>query len=149
MKLSSVLKYWSPVIVWVSLVFWLSTGVGSPQKTSSMLEPLLRFLCPSISQVELESIQAVTRKLAHVFEFFIGGLLLFRAFRKGSVEPQAWRWAILAALAVALVGAFDELHQYFVATRNATIVDIGIDAAGGLLAQFLAVVRFGRSHQKK
>jgi len=149
MKLSSVLKYWLPVLVWIGFVFWMSTGSFSPQKTSSVLEPLLRFLFPSISQVELESVHAVTRKLAHIVEFFIGGLLLFRAFRSGSWHARSWRWAILAAISVVLIGVMDELHQYFVMTRNGSLADVGVDFIGGVLAQLFCVTYFQRSLQLK
>ena len=147
MKLTTIFKYWLPVLAWIGVVFWMSTGSFSPQKTSSVLEPLLRFLYPSISQVELESVHAVTRKLAHIVEFFIGGLLLFRAFRSGSLEPRAWRWAIMAAISVVLIAAMDELHQHFVLTRNASLVDVGVDFVGGVSAQLFCVAYFRRSRR--
>ena len=45
-----------------------------------------------------------------------------------------WLWAVL--LAVPLVGALDEWHQYYVPGRDSSAVDWIADAAGALVAVF-------------
>ncbi|MGD0662387.1 MAG: VanZ family protein [Syntrophorhabdales bacterium] len=42
------------------------------------------------------------------------------------------------------VSAGDEFHQSFVATRTASITDVGIDTAGGVFAQVVGVLRYRR-----
>jgi len=129
------LKYWFPVLLWMSFIFWMSTGTFSAQNTSLIIEPLLRFLMPSISAEKADMIHGVIRKLAHVTEYFILGILLFRAFRGGSRELGILRWAVSSFLVVVLYAVSDELHQSFLSTRTASLFDIGIDTLGGILAQ--------------
>jgi VanZ family protein len=78
------------------------------------------------------------RKFAHLTEYFILGLLLFRFFRNDSNDLKMLRWMISAMIVLALYAAGDEFHQSFVPTRTASIVDIGIDISGGLLAQLVS-----------
>ena len=101
---------------------------------------LLGFLIPKISSQELGLIHGVIRKAGHVVEYFILGLLLFRTFRGGSISSWNWRWSFSAVMAVVLWAAGDEFHQAFVSTRTASAVDIGIDTAGGILAQFVGAL---------
>ncbi len=127
-------KYWFPVILWVGFTYWMSTGGFASANTSAIVEPILRFLMPNISETEVALIHAAIRKLAHLTEYFILGLLLFRAFGSDSPDMKALRWVFYSLLAVMLFAAGDELHQSFVATRTASLVDVGIDALGGFLA---------------
>ena len=130
-------KYWVPVLLWMSFIFWMSTGTFSAQNTSLIIEPILHFLMPSSSPEKVPMIHGVIRKLGHVIEYFILGILLFRAFRGGSKELRNLRWAFSSFLVVVLYAASDEFHQGFIPTRTASIADVGIDTAGGILAQFV------------
>ena len=136
----SFIKYWLPVIFWMGFIFWMSTETFSSQNTFSLVETILRFLSPQISSQDLELIHAFTRKSAHAIEYFILGLLLFRAFRSGSIAPLNWRWSFFAVMIVMVWAASDEFHQSYVKTREASTVDVGIDTAGGILAQVLGIL---------
>jgi VanZ family protein len=134
------IKYWLPVIFWMCFIFWMSTGTFSSQNTYSFVEPVLRFLVPQISSHGVDLIHALMRKSAHIIEYFILGLLLFRAFRRGSTPPWNWRWSFFAVGVVVLWAASDEFHQSFVSTRTASVMDVGIDVAGGIIAQFVSAL---------
>jgi VanZ family protein len=127
-------KYWFPVILWVGFTFWMSTGGFAAANTSRFIEPLLRFLMPQISDAQVVMIHGVIRKLAHLTEYFILGLLLFRAFSCDCADLKAWRWFFYSLLAVVLFAAGDEFHQSFVVTRTPSVIDVGIDVLGGFLA---------------
>ena len=133
-------KYWVPVLLWISFIFWMSTGTCSAQNTSLIIEPILHFLMPSISAEKVAMIHEVIRKLGHVTEYFILGILLFCAFRGGSKELRNLRWAFSSFLVVVLCAASDEFHQSFVSTRAASLFDVGIDTLGGILAQGVNVL---------
>jgi VanZ family protein len=133
-------KYWLPVMLWMCFIFWMSTETFSSPNTFSWIEILLRFLVPNISSQEMVFIHALIRKVGHVMEYFILGLLLFRTFRGGSISSWNWRWSFFAVIVVALWAASDEFHQSFVPTRTASAVDVGIDIAGGILAQFVGAL---------
>ena len=131
----NIIKYWLPVIFWMGIIFVMSTGMGSSENTSLFIVPLLKFLFARLSPHDVDLIHGLIRKTGHITEYFILGLLLFRTFRGDS--PQAWcvRWTLYAVLGTVLYAVSDELHQAFVATRTACLIDVGFDSAGGVLSQ--------------
>lgn len=135
------LKHFLPVILWMAFIFWMSTGTFSSENTSSYVKTVLLFFLPDISSPDLDWIHAIIRKSAHVIEYFIMGILLFRAFRGSSTGFWNWKWSLSAVIAVALWAAGDEFHQSFVSTRTASVFDVFIDIAGGILAQFAVILR--------
>lgn len=148
MNYKTPVKYWFPVILWMSVIFEMSTGAFSASNTSRIIEPLLRYLLPHSSETEVQLIHGAIRKLAHVTEYFILGLLLFRAFRSNSAELKTWRWAFYSLVVVVLCAAGDEFHQSFEASRTASVLDVGIDTLGGFVAQCTMLLwnRFHRIH---
>jgi VanZ family protein len=133
-------RYWIPAVLWMVLIFWMSTGTFSAANTSLIVEPLLRFLIPSITEKKIALIHGLIRKLGHVTEYFILGILLFRAFRSSWGKRGSLRWAFLSSLIIALYAATDEFHQSFVYSRTASLLDVGIDTSAGLLAQGFNVI---------
>jgi VanZ family protein len=133
-------RFWAPVLVWMSVVFLMSTAEFSSQNTSLIIEPILRFLAPSLSRHQVELIHGLIRKAGHVTEYFVLGILLFRAFRGGSTQEKVWRWALFAAVVTVCYAASDEFHQSFVSTRTPSFWDVGIDAAAGILAQGVGIL---------
>ena len=94
----------------------------------------------------LHLIVLLVRKCAHLTEYAVLALLLWRALRKpmkNDPRPWIWREARLALLIVALYAASDEFHQSFVPTRTAQVSDVFIDTAGGA-ASLLALWIIGR-----
>ncbi len=137
-------KYWVPVILAMAFIAWMSTDLFSAKSTSRIIEPIVRFFAPQISRKQMLLVHTVVRKLAHVTEYFVLGVLLFRAFRAGSGGRRWLRWALSALAVVMLYAAVDELHQYFVSTRTASLADVGLDALGGILAQCVSIVSHRR-----
>jgi len=133
----NLVKLWLPVTLWLAFIFFMSTGTFSAQNTFSILGPILNFLFPQLTPDEVAAIHGIIRKGAHVFEYFVLGLLLLRAFCTGSRGEWRWRWSALAMLGVALWALGDEFHQSFVPTRTASMADVAIDTAGGAFAQFV------------
>ena len=125
----------------MGLIFWMSTGMFSWTNTYHFLEPILRSIKPTISHYSIVMINNSLRKAGHVIEYFISGMLIFRAFKAGSTEPRILRWAFLSAVFIILFAASDEFHQSFVASRTASFLDVGIDTAGGLLAVCVSMMR--------
>ena len=119
----------------MGFTFLMSTGAFSSENTSRIIEPIVRFLFPSISLHQLHLVHEAVRKLAHLTEYFVLSLLLFRAFKGDSTQDHGWRWSLSAILVVVIFAATDEFHQVFVSTRTPSIVDVGIDTIGGILAQ--------------
>ena len=76
-----------------------------------------------------------------VAEYFILGLLLLRAFRSDSSQKWRPQWTICAVIGVMLYAACDEFHQSFVDSRGASLADVVIDSAGGVLSQIMIMFR--------
>ena len=135
------IQYWLPVILWMGVIFGMSTGMFSSDHTSRFIVPVLQFFFPWLPPHDVDLIHGLIRRAGHVTEYFILGLLLFRAFRSDS--PQAWlpRWTLYTIIAVVLYAMSDEFHQSFVVTRTASLVDVSIDTAGGVLSQIAVTLR--------
>jgi VanZ family protein len=103
----------------------------------------VRWLHPGISERDLARVVFTVRKTAHVTEYAVLAVLFWRASRKPlRNDARPWRWseALLALLVSALYAASDEIHQYFVPSREARLGDVMLDSAGaaaGLLALWL------------
>jgi VanZ family protein len=100
MARSRTLTVWLPVLAWAAVIFTFSS-------------------IPSLSS-GLGTWDTVLRKGAHLTEYAILGLLLYRALEREAL-------ALAAGIAYA---ATDELHQHFVSGRHASPIDVAIDAVG-------------------
>lgn len=103
--------YWLPPIVLMSLIFYLSSLSGLP---------------------DFDEYDFAMKKAAHLTVYAFLYLLLFRAFH--SMDPEtsrsAFRSHLPAAVIAILYAISDEIHQYFVPFRTATVRDVLIDTAG-------------------
>jgi VanZ family protein len=97
---STGLRAWAPVLLWAAVIFAFSS-------------------VPSLG-TGLGTWDLVLRKIAHVAEYAVLGLLLERALAR----PE------LAIALGALYAASDEVHQHFVRGRHAAWYDVLIDTAG-------------------
>jgi VanZ family protein len=150
-KIEHIIKNWLPAVLWICCIFLLSTEYFSAERTSRIIEPLLRFLVPHITAREIEIIHFLVRKGAHMTEYCITSLLLFHSFRNTLPFQRHWRWVFYSLMIVIFVAATDEYHQAFVVSRTSSIVDVGIDIVGGILGQGISITHYlvRRMHEKK
>jgi VanZ family protein len=134
-RLISWLRLWWPALVWAIIITSFSTDAFSPDHTSRIIVPLLHWLFPSASPQMLARAHHVIRKMAHVTEYFVLGLLLVRGIR-GTRTGWRMEWALSAVAIAAGWAALDELHQAFVPSRGPSMRDVLIDVCGAALAQF-------------
>ncbi len=119
MKLNRIFfQYWLPVIIWMIVIFWMSTGTFSSEQTSRIIVPLLNFLFPWLSPQDVELIHGLIRKSGHVSEYLVLGLLSYRAFRADSSPIWRLRWAGFALIVVALFAASDETASIICCFEN-------------------------------
>ena len=147
MDFRTFLKYWFPVLLAMAFIYWMSTKTFSAENTYFVIEPIIRFFLPSVSRRKIAVLHTLVRKMAHLTEYFVAGLLLFRAFRSGSSERWKWRWVFSTLAAVAVIAASDEYHQTYVSTRTPSFVDVGIDTVGGTLSLSISAWWFHRRKQ--
>ena len=130
------LEYWVPAILVALLISLFSTQYFSSEHTARIIYPLLRWIFPAASPRWLHEAHVVIRKLAHVLEFGVFSVTVFRGVRGGR---PGWRldWAVTTFFIALAFAALDEWHQSFVAVRHASIRDVAIDTLGAVLAQIL------------
>lgn len=103
------LSRYLPVLIWMILMFFFSSRSDLPS-SGRVVEDFF------------------SKKLAHIAEYFILTLLMYRAV--GEKSPTQ---ALLYSLAYAFT---DEIHQLFIPFRTGNLRDVGIDSIGLLLSSF-------------
>jgi VanZ family protein len=133
MNVRTFAKSWLPVLAWMFFIFIGSTDLLSAEHTSRFIGPFLRWFAPNVSDASIASVQLVVRKGAHLTEYAILALLIYRALRR--FAP--------ALMVAGIYAALDEFHQSFVASRTASPWDVAIDCLGAFLG--LCFWRFFRN----
>ena len=80
-KLRSILFYWLPVAIWMWVIFTASGDSASVQHSSRIIEPILHWFFPHLSQHATDTIVYGVRKCAHLTEYAVLSLLVWRALR--------------------------------------------------------------------
>jgi VanZ family protein len=112
------LKYWGLVILWAGVIFVLS---ATPNLKTNLEQDFL------------------LRKIAHMVEFAILTLLLYRAIKN---ETGRTNKAIISSLIIALFYACsDEFHQLFVRGRHGSLKDVGIDSIGIFIFSLMCYIK--------
>ena len=132
-RLPAWLRAWWPAFLWAVVIFSMSTDTFSAEHTGSVLEPILRWLVPSLTNVQFLAIHYFIRKSAHFTEYFIFCLLLYRGVR-GDRQGWRWTWGLAALFCAAGYSVLDEIHQAFVASRTASPYDSLLDSIGAFFA---------------
>jgi len=141
-------------------IFTMSTDIGSAAHTSRVIEPVLQWFKPNATSADIDLAHFLVRKMAHLTEYAILAMLIFRALRM--TQPRRFvrrpnrRWAPAVALAVALglsacYAATDEFHQSFVPGRESCVRDVLIDSSGALggLAVLSSLMLLARTRRPK
>jgi VanZ family protein len=134
-------RYWGVVLAWMLCISTFSGDPFSASNTHRYIDPILRFIFPNLPLADYHVAHWVIRKAAHFIEFFILGLLLYWALRRGRGPRWGLRWALLACVIAALYALVDEAHQAFVPSRSPSFVDSGIDFLGAAAGQMVIYIR--------
>ncbi len=105
---------WLPVILWMGVIFLLSSQTNFPRLTPAI---------PDLQNV-----------IGHLVEYAILGALLLRALRHTPPVRRPYLWTVLIVM---LYAASDEGHQYFVPGRHCDPLDWLTDVTGACLMLLL------------
>ncbi len=122
---------YAPLILWVGLILFLSTGQASMSNTSRFVRPLLEFLFPNSPEEILIIYHGYIRKLAHITEYAMLAFWASRAFSSSRLMFLRRFWFLFAFLLVALVASIDETNQSYNASRTGSVYDVLLDVSGG------------------
>ena len=141
------LKAYLPVVIWMAVIFIVSTEIGSTRNTSRIIGPILRWFKPDVSAETVKVVETVVRKTGHLSEYAVLALLVRRG-RRISRGGRGWIWREfwIAIACAAAYACTDEFHQLFVSSRQASIFDVMIDTCGAA-AGLLLLRWFGRRRQ--
>ena len=128
------IKYWLPVLLWMTFIFIGSTDLMSAEHTSRFIGPFLRWFAPDMTDATVASIQLFVRKCAHLMEYAILSALLLRALRQHLLAARS-----VAFVLAALYAIVDEVHQSFVPSRTGSLWDVVTDAIGAFLGLVIYV----------
>ena len=115
------------------VIFLASSDRMSFEHSSRIIGPFVHWLLPHLSDAAVRGCVMFARKCAHLTEYAVLALLIWRTLRKPPApNAPAWRWshAGLALALAALYAASDEIHQTFVPSREGSVWDVMLDAAG-------------------
>jgi len=143
--------YVAPLLVWMCLIFSASTDAGSAEKTNPLVSSIITTIAPGLaarlSPEQIDRIDWNIRKTAHVTEYALLAILVFRALAFG--DPRfRHRNAFGPVLIAVLYAATDEFHQSFVPSRGAAASDVFYDATGAVIGTALCLWRHSARTQK-
>jgi VanZ family protein len=135
---SQLLLWRISALAWAALMFYLSTATFGKGMSRWLLARALAVVHLTLSPLAFAVVHVVCRKLAHLTEYGIFSLILYRSLpTQGSLGGRRQR-AFLCVLAAAAYSLTDEFHQLFVVGRHASVTDCAIDSVGAALAMVLA-----------
>ena len=116
-KINNIIKSWFPVFLCCAVIYYLSS-------------------IPNLKSDLPNQWDFVLRKIAHMIEYGILTIFLFRAYFKnnGFTIKKSISFAIMFSLTYALT---DEYHQTFVFGRQGSLNDVFIDSLGIFFISFL------------
>jgi VanZ family protein len=135
------LRTWGPVVLWVALIWTMSSEPFAASHTGSLVAAVVRLVLPDIRLDTLQTIHAILRKAAHVIEYAMLGVLTCNAFRR---QEPGWSgvrrvlFTVALGVACALV---DEGHQALVPARTGSHRDVLLDTTAAALAAWLVCSR--------
>ena len=133
------------IILWAILVFGMSNQQG--EASSGLSRKITALFFKTEEQIGL--VEPYVRKVAHVSEYAIGGILFLSLFL--TYEWSDKRRIITSVLLGIWYAIFDEIHQLFVPERSGNIIDVFIDSLGicfGVCFMML-IYKIFKKHQKK
>ena len=120
-----------------------SASISSGQ--SGVFVEQLHYIAPSVDQ---QLLTFLVRKGAHIFAYFVLGILTFNALWRVDLSKFKFNYPVgLSVIVCALYAVSDEFHQLFVSGRSGEIRDIIIDSCAATVGVFIISI-FVRILQK-
>lgn len=110
-----ILKFWLPFVLWSFVIFSFSS-----------------FPTAKTSKIYWQDF--VVKKLAHITEYAIFTVLLYRALINSGMKKE--KAAVLSIILAILYGASDEFHQSFTPGREPRVRDVLFDTFGSGLSVY-------------
>ncbi len=123
-------KYWLPPLLWMGFLFPLWNRLLSRPVLYRLNIKFWEWLKGDISPYKIGLYYIYLRRSLHVIAYGLMSFLIYRFFRSGDKRIWKYSWAGYTALITIGYGCMDELLQSFLKPRNASFMDIMMDAIG-------------------
>ena len=123
---STLITHWLPLIVWLLVIFIVSSIHGSKFQ-------VLPF--NTITQIHLEELLSYRQAAFHTLEYGLLAILTYRLLRLKLNHPNNFIYLVSFTSSI-LYAISDEVHQYFVPGRFATLTDLIFDTLGIIIGLF-------------
>ncbi len=141
---------WTLVIVWMGLIFFLSSQPGT--QSGALSKGITQIIVTAIERVfpgvelDVQTFHSFVRKSAHFVVYLVLGFLVMNAIW-GRVKGIRRR-ILLAVLICVLYAVVDEVYQASVPGRSGEVMDVIIDSAGAVVG-IAAYLTFARIRYRK
>jgi len=135
-------------ILWISLIFIMSSDTGSFEKTMNVSETVTEQIQGVDSHVADQDVVSVAdrlnliiRKSGHFIEYMILCILLLKTGESFGIRyKQSVSYILLICL---IIANLDEFYQGFIPGRNSSVLDSLIDLGGSLFgaAMYIGIAR--------
>jgi len=115
LKYKNFLFYWFPVLLYCLLIY-IQSSYPAPESV------------PQLPYID---------KVLHLAAYAVLGALFCRALKTLSIKNHVKLVMILSILLSSLYGISDEIHQHFVPSRNADVMDALANTLGSILGVYL------------
>lgn len=115
------------VLIWMFTVFYFSNQPSqiSENQSDTIVQKLLEIF---FNNTDIQNIDFIVRKLAHLFLYTIGGMLVFNLIL--TYHKSLKLTLCISSMTCIIYAISDEIHQYFIPGRSCQLIDVGIDSIG-------------------
>ena len=104
--------------------------------------PLIVYCLAIYIQSDLPSIEHIpsfefSDKVLHFFAYAAMGILFYRAYQTLRIKGAPRMLILISIVSASLYGVSDEIHQYFVPFRDASIWDVVANTLGAICGVYL------------
>lgn len=115
---------WLPLIAYCAFIY-LQSAYPAPEKLPSFI---------------------LMDKMLHFAAYAFMGILFYRAYQTLRIKNNGKMLFLLSVVSASLYGISDEIHQHFVPSRNADILDVAADTIGAVCGVYLYQL-WARQHE--
>ena len=134
------------MIIWMIVVFIFSNqpGTVSSNTSAGFTQKIIKTIMQKKDFTDEEKnnitqrIEPVMRKIAHYTLYTIGGILIMNVVYEYKIKKN--KEIIVSLIIGNIYSITDEVHQYFIDGRSASVLDIGIDTLGVITGIFICLL---------
>lgn len=127
-------------ILWIGFIFGqsLQSGPTSGQISGVFVQAIYQLFENLNITIDITLLSLWVRKLAHVFEFFVLGVLMVLTLQAYMINKV--RVIIYSFASSVFVAMIDELIQTMIPQRAGTVIDVAIDTIGIIFGILLVLL---------